>query len=196
MICHQTHIAIASAAEYVRGTSAEILAKMLSSDARVAKALAVLRGMEAIGGLGLKLKIAVCGAVAAATVATSAMSDDFDIKSVQIQGVSELKAVEIAVSRPSEPKATYNVVAIGKGPEGSVISVNTRYSDMSGWVYTTRAIKCAIGKMKTLGSGETVAGMLKSKADPSWGPLIGGSSACQVAEIACSQSGKPLSGVR
>lgn len=64
------------------------------------------------------------------------------------------------------------------------------------WVYTTRAVKCESGRMKTFGSGETVAEMLKSPPTPTWGPLIGGSSATQLAEIACSQSGKRLSGVQ
>lgn len=104
--------------------------------------------------------------------------------------------MDVLVNRPIEPKATYKVLAIGSGPEGSVVSINTRFSNASGWVYTTRAVKCETGRMITLASGETIEGMLKSKADPSWGPLIGGSSATQVATIACSQSGKQLSGVR
>lgn len=147
------------------------------------------------GGLGLNLRTA-CIAAIAITISTAALADDFDVKSVTISGVSGLKAVDVLVNRPIEPKATYKVVAIGKGPEGSVVSLNTRYSDASGWVYTARAVKCESGRMRTLGSGETIAGMLKSKADPSWGPLIGGSSASQVAEIACSKSGKRLAGVR
>ncbi|UED35951.1 hypothetical protein [Rhizobium ruizarguesonis] len=143
----------------------------------------------------MNLKIA-CIAVAVSTISTAAMANEFDVKSVKVSGISGLKAVDILISRPSEPKATYKVVALGTGPEGSIVSVNTRYSEASGWVYTTRAVKCDSGRMKTLGSGETVAGMLKSKADTSWGPLIGGSSATQVAEIACSQNGKRLAGVQ
>ncbi|WP_284776569.1 hypothetical protein [Agrobacterium sp. lyk4-40-TYG-31] len=123
------------------------------------------------------------------------IAQGIDVSSLKIASVTGLKAVDIKVDRPLEPKATYKVVAIGKGPEGSVVSINTRYSDASGWVYTTRAFKCDTGRLKTLGSGETVEGMLKSKADPSWGQLMGGSSATQVAEIACTQIGKRLSGV-
>lgn len=135
-------------------------------------------------------------AVIAICIPSVSIAQELDVKSLKIPGVTGLKAVDLLVSRPNEPKATYKVVALGKGPEGSVVSVNTRYSGSSGWVYTTRAVKCDTGRMKTLGSGETVAGMLKSKADPSWGPLIGGSSATQVAEIACSETGKRLSGVQ
>lgn len=124
------------------------------------------------------------------------IAQEINLNSLKIASVTGLKAVDIKVDRPMEPKATYKVVAIGKGPEGSVVSINTRYSDASGWVYTTRAVKCESGRMKTLGSGETVEGMVKSKADQSWAPLVGGSSASQVAEIACSQSGKRLSGLQ
>lgn len=135
-------------------------------------------------------------ALIAMSIPGASMAQELDVKSLKIRGVAGLKAVDVLVSRPNEPKATYKVVAIGKGPEGSVVSINTRYSDASGWVYTTRAVKCDSGRMKTLGSGETVEGMLKSKADLNWGPLVGGSSATQVAEIACAQSGKRLSGVQ
>lgn len=148
------------------------------------------------GGLGLNLKITVCITIIATTFSTIAHADEIDLKSINIPGVSALKAVDFLVDRPIEPRATYVVVAIGKGPEGSVVSINTRYSNASGWVYTTRALKCSSGQMKTLGSGETVEGMLKSKSDPSWGPLVSGSSATQVAEIACTHSGTRLSGVR
>jgi len=142
------------------------------------------------------LKASALLAVIALSIPAVSMAHELDVKSLTIKGVTGLKAADILVNRPIEPKATYNVVAIGKGPEGSVVSINTRYSDASGWVYTTRAVKCDSGRMKTLGSGETVDGMLKSKADPSWGPLMDGSSATQVAEIACAQSGKRLSGVQ
>lgn len=144
----------------------------------------------------MRLKASALLAVIALSIPAVSMAQELDVKSLTIKGVTGLKAADILVNRPIEPKATYNVVAIGKGPEGSVVSINTRYSDASGWVYTTRAVKCDSGRMKTLGSGETVDGMLKSKADPSWGPLMDGSSATQVAEIACAQSGKRLSGVQ
>lgn len=144
----------------------------------------------------MKLKASALIAVIAISIPTVSFAQELDVKKLTIRGVSGLKAVDIIVNRPSEPKATYRVVALGKGPEGSVVSVNTRYSDASGWVYTTRAFKCDSGRLRTLGSGETVDGMLKSKADPNWGQLVGGSSATQVAEIACEQSGKSLSGVQ
>lgn len=144
----------------------------------------------------MNLKASTVLAVIAICIPTASTAQELDVKSLKIRGVTGLKMADVIVSRPSEPKATYKVVGLGSGPEGSVVSVNTRYSDASGWVYTTRAVKCDTGRMKTLGSGETVEGMLKSKADPSWGPLVGGSSASQVAEIACSQSGKRLSGVQ
>ena len=144
----------------------------------------------------MKFKASSLIAVIAVCIPTVSIAQDIDLKAVKISGVTGLKAVDILVNRPLEPKATYKIVAIGKGPEGSVASINTRYSDASGWVYTTRAFKCDSGRMMTLRSGETVEGMLKSKADPSWGPLLDGSSATQVAEIACSESGRRLSGVQ
>lgn len=144
----------------------------------------------------MNLRASALLAVIALSIPTASIAQEIDLKAIKIRGVTGLKAVDVLVSRPNEPKATYKVVALGKGPEGSVVSVNTRYSDASGWVYTTRAVKCDSGRMRTLGSGETVEGMLKSKADPSWGPLVDGSSATQVAEIACSQSGKRLAGVQ
>lgn len=147
------------------------------------------------GGLGLNFKIKVCITIIATTFSTIAYADEIDLKSVNIPGVSALKAVDILVDRPIEPRAAYVVVALGKGPEGSVASINTRYSNASGWVYTIRAVKCSIGQMRTLGSGETVEGMVKSKSDSSWGPLVSGSSATQVAEIACAKNGTMLSGV-
>jgi hypothetical protein len=143
----------------------------------------------------LNSKFAACIAASIA-LSSAALAQEVDVENLKIKGVTGLRSVDVLVNRPSEPKATYKVIAIGSGPEGSVVSINTRYSDVSRWVYTTRAVKCDSGRMMTLGSGETVEGMLKSKADPSWGPLIGGSSATQVATIACSQTGKPLSGVR
>lgn len=144
----------------------------------------------------MKLRASALIAAIAIGIPTASIAQELDVKNLKIRGVTGLKAVNILVSRPNEPKATYKVIAIGTGPEGSVVSINTRYSDASGWVYTTRAIKCDSAQLMTLGSGETVEGMVKSKADPNWGPLIGGSSATQVAEIACSQSGKSLSGVQ
>lgn len=140
-------------------------------------------------------KIIICIAFIAATFVTAASANELDIKTLNIPGVSALKAADILVDRPVEPRATYVIVALGKGPEGSVVSINTRYSHASGWVYTARAVKCGSGEMRTLGSGETVEGMLKSKTDPSWGPLFSGSSATQVAEIACAKNGTMLSGV-
>lgn len=144
----------------------------------------------------MELKATALIVVVALCIPAASIAQELDVKNLKIRGVTGLKAVDLLVNRPNEPKATYKVVAIGKDPEGSVVSVNTRYSDASGWVYTTRAVKCDSGRMMTLGSGDTVEGMLKSKADPSWRPLVGGSSASQVAEIACSQSGKRLSGVQ
>src|SRR5690606_5331744 len=99
-------------------------------------------------------------------------------------------------NRPNEPQAKYTVIAIGNGPEGSVAAVNSRYSDASGWGYTVRAVKCETGRMKTLGYGDTIEKMNASSADPKWGPLIGGSSATQVSEIACRESGKQLVGLQ
>ncbi|KQQ72441.1 hypothetical protein ASF70_12995 [Rhizobium sp. Leaf321] len=135
------------------------------------------------------------GVLVALGLSSASMAQQLDVKTLKISSVRGLKSVDIAVDRPSEPKASYKVIAIGKGPEGSVVSINTRYSDASGWVYTTRAFQCDSGRLKTLASGETVDGMLKSKADASWSRLMDGSSATQVAEIACAQSGKRLSGV-
>ena len=142
----------------------------------------------------MKTRIAVL-AIAASALSSASFAQNVNVKDLKIRGVTDLNAVDIAVTRPSEPKAAYKVIALGKGPEGSVVSVHTRYSDVTGWVYTARAIKCDTGKMKTLGSGETVEGMLKSKADPSWGALMDGSSATQVAGIACERSGKRLDGI-
>lgn len=146
-------------------------------------------------GLGLNLNITLCITIIATTFSTIAYADEIDLKSVNIPGVSALRAADILFDRPIEPRATYVVIALGKGPEGSVVSINTRYSHASGWAYTARAVKCGSGQMRTLGSGETVEGMLKSKTDPSWGPLFSGSSATQVAEIACAKNGTMLSGV-
>lgn len=82
------------------------------------------------------LKASALLAVIALSIPAVSMAHELDVKSLTIKGVTGLKAADILVNRPIEPKATYNVVAIGKGPEGSVVSINTRYSDASGWVYS------------------------------------------------------------
>lgn len=86
------------------------------------------------GGLGLNPKIIIYIAFIAATFVTAASANELDIKTLNIPGVSALKAADILVDRPVEPRATYVIVALGKGPEGSVVSINTRYSHASGWV--------------------------------------------------------------
>lgn len=98
--------------------------------------------------------------------------------------------------RPSEPQATYSVIGVAKTADGKAVAMNTRYSQQSGWTYTMRAFDCENGKLFTLGSGETFEAMQVYRPDPHWGQLIDGSSATQVAAVACNKIGKTLSGVQ
>ncbi|MEH6691132.1 MAG: hypothetical protein V7774_08110 [Pseudorhizobium pelagicum] len=99
---------------------------------------------------------------------------------------------KIKVDRPTEPKATYTIIGVAKTADGKVAAVNTRYSDMTGWVYTLRMYDCDKRSLFTLGSGETYQDMLLSRPDPHWGGLVEGSSATQVARIACEMIGKRI----
>lgn len=112
------------------------------------------------------------------------------------EGWSVVSADKISVYRPSEPQATYTVIGVARTADGKAIAANTRYSPNTGWNYTLRAYACDTGKLLTLGSGDTFEEMQIYRPEPSWGQLVEGSSATQVAEIACAKIGKKLVGVR
>lgn len=103
---------------------------------------------------------------------------------------------KITLQRPSEPQATYTIIGIAKTTDGKVVAMNTRYSKQSGWDYTMRGYDCERGKLFTFGSGITFEEMQIPRPDNQWGQLIQGSSATQVAAIACRKIGKSLSGVQ
>ena len=92
----------------------------------------------------------------------------------------------IVVPRPSEPQAIYTIIQVKIGKSGNPIAVNTRYSSAAGWSYTKREYDCRGSKMRTLGSHDTYKQMLKSAGDPTWAPLVSGSSAQMVGAVVCS----------
>jgi hypothetical protein len=111
-------------------------------------------------------------------------------------GWTVVSTEKIAIQRPSEPQATYAVIGVAKTADGKAVAMNTRYSQQSGWNYTMRGYDCERGKLFTYGSGTTFEEMQVYRPDPHWGQLIDGSSATQVAAIACRMIGKTLSGVQ
>lgn len=98
----------------------------------------------------------------------------------------------VVVNRPSEPKATYTVASVTKNKQGQAVSVNTRYSSATGWVFTKRVYDCGKGTLRTLGDGETFAAMKASRSSSPVTDIVPGSSAADVGVIACNAIGKPL----
>lgn len=121
----------------------------------------------------------------AGCVAFASPSSAEDFEGVDLGILSE----RVVVPRPSEPQATYAIIQVTRGKWGNPISVNTRYSAATGWTYTKREYDCRAKRVRTLGSHDTYQQMLKSKGDPTWAPLVPGSSAEMVGSAVCRLSG-------
>lgn len=95
-----------------------------------------------------------------------------------------------AFKRRGEEQATYTVVYVAPGSDGTVVAINTRHSAQSGWNYTRMAIRCEAGENRVLSTADTREGLENGSPDPQWGPLVAGSSRYWVAEKACKVSGR------
>lgn len=92
-------------------------------------------------------------------------------------------AAETPLSVPSDPKAQFFVLE--KGGNGVERTIVTKRVGSSGTGYSKRLYNCTNSTVKYLGSGDSLAAMAASKADPNMGPIVNGSIAYYVGVEAC-----------
>ncbi|ESY03821.1 hypothetical protein X753_19865 [Mesorhizobium sp. LNJC399B00] len=97
----------------------------------------------------------------------------------------------LVIDRPGEPQATYTVRKVTYEGKGVVNVLHSRYSSQSGMWFTHARYDCNKGTLFTLGGAETAA-VGTSGADYKWSFLVDGSSATQVARLACERVGLKL----
>lgn len=97
----------------------------------------------------------------------------------------------LVIDRPGEPQATYTVRKVTYEGKGVVNVLHSRYSNQSGMWFTHARYDCNKGTLFTLAGGET-ATVETSGADYKWSFLVEGSSATQVARLACERVGLKL----
>jgi hypothetical protein len=84
---------------------------------------------------------------------------------------------------PSDAKANFYVVE--KGGQGNERTIITKREGASGISYSKRLYNCAEHTVKYLGTGDSLAAMAVSAADPSMAPIVEGSTAYYVGLQAC-----------
>ncbi|ESZ50922.1 hypothetical protein ACYG9R_06585 [Mesorhizobium sp. RSR565B] len=97
----------------------------------------------------------------------------------------------LVIDRPGEPQATYAVRKVTYEGKGVVNVLHSRYSSQSGMWFTHARYDCNKGTLFTLAGGETATAET-SRADYDWSFLVDGSSATQVARLACERVGLKL----
>lgn len=92
-------------------------------------------------------------------------------------------AAEKPLSIPSDSKAQFFVLE--KGGSGAQRTIVTKRVGSSGTSYSKRLYNCADSTVKYLGTGDSLAAMAASRADPNMGPIVQGSIAYYVGVEAC-----------
>lgn len=92
-------------------------------------------------------------------------------------------AVEKSMAIPTDAKAKYTILETGgKWPNRTIV---TKRVGSSGTSYSKRLYNCSNNTVKYLGTGDTLAEMARSKADPKMSPIVGQSIADYVGRQAC-----------
>ena len=92
-------------------------------------------------------------------------------------------AVEKSMTVPTDAKAKYTILETGgKWPNRTIV---TKRVGSSGTSYSKRLYNCTNNTVKYLGTGDTLAEMAQSKADPKMAPIVGQSIADYVGRQAC-----------
>lgn len=84
---------------------------------------------------------------------------------------------------PSDPNATFTVLAIGS--KGDLATIITKRDGKSGTTYSQRAYDCRAKRVMYLGSGDSLEEMRSSKPDEHLSPIVDGSIADYVGNEAC-----------
>jgi len=84
---------------------------------------------------------------------------------------------------PSDSKANFYVLE--KGGQGNERTIVTKREGPSGVSYSKRLYNCAEHTVKYLGTGDSLAAMTASAADPAMAPIVEGSIAYYVGLQAC-----------
>ncbi len=92
-------------------------------------------------------------------------------------------AAEKHLSVPSDSKAQYFVLE--KGGKGAERTIVTKRVGTSGTSYSKRLYNCTDSTVKYLGTGDSLAKMAASRADPNMGPIVNGTIAYYVGVEAC-----------
>lgn len=92
-------------------------------------------------------------------------------------------ATGLPLSVPSDSKAEFFV--LHKGGSGTQRTILTKRVGSSGVSYSERLFNCANNTGKYLGTGDSIAEMAASKADPNMGPIVNGSIAYYIGVEAC-----------
>ena len=96
---------------------------------------------------------------------------------------STADAAERPLVIPSDAKAKYTILEVGgEWPNRTIV---TRRVGSSGTTYSKRLYNCSNNTVKYLGTGDTLADMAKSNADPKMTPIISQSIADHVGRQAC-----------
>jgi hypothetical protein len=92
-------------------------------------------------------------------------------------------AAEVSLVVPTDRGAKYSVLEVtGKWPNRTIL---TKRVGSSGTSYSRRLYNCSNHTFKYLATGDTIAELAKSKADPAMGPLVSGSISDYVGKHAC-----------
>ncbi len=92
-------------------------------------------------------------------------------------------AAEKPLSVPPDSKAQFFVLE--KGGRGDQRTIVTKRVGSSGTSYSKRLYNCTDSTVKYLGTGDSLADMAASMADPNMGPIVQGSIAYYVGIEAC-----------
>ncbi len=92
-------------------------------------------------------------------------------------------AAEKPLSVPSDSKAQFFVLE--KGGKGAERTIVTKRVGPSGTSFSKRLYNCTGSTVKYLGTGDSLAEMASSRADPKMGPIVQGSIAYYVGVEAC-----------
>ena len=107
----------------------------------------------------------------------------FQLVSLSLFIAASAIAAEKPLSVPSDPKAQFFVLE--KGGSGTQRTIVTKRVGPSGIGYSKRLYNCTDSTVKYLGTGDSLAAMVASKADPNMGPIVQGSIAYYVGVEAC-----------
>lgn len=93
-----------------------------------------------------------------------------------------------AIPVPSDPSATYSVIALKK-MGAPMVHITTSRDGRSGKSFSKREVNCKAMRFRYLGTGDSLKEIRASKPFPNMGPLVRGSISYYVSQYACRKLG-------